>query len=228
MASPVFAAVVAVLLAAALLQAHALPTTRSPTPSAGPVRAGIMYEGWHGPAVAGLRDPATTITIERLLRSNGTLTFKDAAAGVDESVSMNFYFHKEPADGFYCIYRKRDGESAGPIPDCANITATLTRHAAMLSGNGLDFVVCDSTNIQSTGAAADMLQLRPFEVLAEEWLALRRRGVQTPQIAIWQNLQDPNGNLWRAYADGVYSNKTWAQPNLLLHSPRPLHHMLPF
>ena len=64
----------------------------------------------------------------------------------------------------------------------------------------------DSTNIQSTGAAADALQLRPWEVVGEEWLALRKAGHKTPAIAIWQNLQDPAGNLWREYVNGAYSD----------------------
>lgn len=76
----------------------------------------------------------------------------------------------------------------------------------MLTGVGVDFIVADSTNIQSTGAAADALQLRPWEVMGEEWLALRRLGIRTPKIAIWQNLQDPNGNLWESYVNGAYSD----------------------
>lgn len=59
----------------------------------------------------------------------------------------------------------------------------------MLVAAGIDFVVADSTNIQSTGQAADALQLRPFEVMLEEWSALRAKGIPTPQVAIWQNLQ---------------------------------------
>lgn len=170
-----------------------------------------MYEAWHGPAVAGLKDPTTALTVERVLQSNGQRKMADMAAGIDLGTAMNFYFHKEPADGFYCIYRKRTNEAKGPIPDCSNITATLTRHAAMLTAASVDFVVADSTNVQNKGTGADLLQLRPFEVLAEEWLGLRQSGVPTPSLAIWQNLQDPNGDLWRAYVDegGVYTNPAY-------------------
>lgn len=81
-------------------------------------------------------------------------------------------------------------QQVGALPqDCDNITETLTRHAAMLVAAGIDFVVADSTNIQSTGKAADALQLRPFEVMLEEWSALRAKGIPTPKVAIWQNLQ---------------------------------------
>ena len=38
----------------------------------------------------------------------------------------------------------------------------------------------------------------------QEWLQLRAKGIKTPQIAIWQNLHDPTGNLWKAYVDGEY------------------------
>ena len=67
----------------------------------------------------------------------------------------------------------------------SGISATLARHAEMLTGAGIDFIVADSTNAQSTGAMADALQLRPWEVVAEEWLALRKQGTPTPKIAIW-------------------------------------------
>ena len=81
-------------------------------------------------------------------------------------------------------------KQVGALPDdCDNITATLTRHASMLTEVGVDFAVADSTNIQSTGKAADALQLRPFEVMLEEWSALRAKGIATPKLAIWQNLQ---------------------------------------
>ena len=79
----------------------------------------------------------------------------------------------------------------------------------MLIGAGVDFIVVDSTNIQTAGSAADALQLRPWEVLAEEWLALRRQGVATPKIAIWHNLQDPNGDLWQSYVHGAYSDPAY-------------------
>ena len=49
-------------------------------------------------------------------------------------------------------------------------------------------------------------QLRPWEVLGEEWLALNKAGTVTPKIAIWQNLQDPAGDLWEAYVNGSYSD----------------------
>lgn len=46
-------------------------------------------------------------------------------------------------------------------------------------------------------------------MLAEEWLALRKAGRATPQIAIWQNLQGDGGNLWREYIEGEYADPAY-------------------
>lgn len=64
--------------------------------------------------------------------------------------------------------------------------------------------------MQHTGPGGDVLQLRPFEVLLEEWAALREAGFPTPQVAIWQNLQDPTGDLWRVYTDTIYNNPAYS------------------
>lgn len=163
-------------------------------------QVGMMYEGWHAHAYFGKGE--SRLTLEDVVRSNGTLALSDMAP---DSTADGFYWHVEPEDGFYCIYRKRSNESEGCLPDCPNITGTLTRHANMLTGAGVDFVVADSTNFFITGDDADCFQLRPFEVLAEEWLNLRMAGVSTPRIAIWQNIQDPSGDLWEAYLS-TYEN----------------------
>ena len=170
----------------------------------------VRYEGWHAPAVSGLKDAASALTVERVLRSNGSVTMQDMAHGIDLDAAMGFYYQKQPIDGFYCIYRKRANESKGVVPDCLNISSTLHRHAQMLNDVNVSFVVADSTNIVDSGPVADVLQLRPFEVLAEEWLAMREQGLPTPQISIWQQLA-PGSNLWRAYVDqgGVYNNSAY-------------------
>ena len=46
----------------------------------------------------------------------------------------------------------------------------------------------------------------PTKVLFEEFFLLRQRGLPTPQIAVWQNIDDPNGDLWLKFVDGVYAN----------------------
>jgi hypothetical protein len=173
------------------------------------VEVGMMYEGWHAPAYFG-RNPGTNATVEGVIRSNGTLPLSVVLPTSPKA--QGFWFHKQPAGGFYCIYRKRSTEntSSAGLPDCPGITETLTRHAKLLTAAGVDFIVADSTNLQNTGGFADAIQLRPWEVLAEEWLALRKKGVATPAIAIWQNLQDPTGSLWEKYINGAYSNPAYA------------------
>ena len=76
----------------------------------------------------------------------------------------------------------------------------------------------DSTNIQSAGAAADALQLRPFEVVGEEWQKLRQQNnISTPQITIWQNLQNADGNLYKEYLkiyrDPAYADLIYRDPH---------------
>ena len=198
--------------------------------AAGMPSVGIMYEGWHAPAVQAIEDcdgcARPALTIEAVLRSNGTLSLADAYARRNGSIAAGFQFHKEPLDGFYCMYRKRasDAHGATGLRDCRNISATAARHAQMLTSAGIDFVVVDSTNIQSDSEFGDAIQLRPFEVLAEEWHALRLRGESTPQIAIWQNLQDPNGTLWKRFVDArsVYANASYGDTgsDLLLRDGR--------
>jgi len=144
---------------------------------------GMMYEGWHAPAYFGRAGNPTNITVEDVIRSNGSLSMQSAEP--TSAAAMSFFWHKEPIDGFYCIYRKRSTENVSScgLPDCPGITATMQRHAAMLTDVGVDFIVADSTNIQTQGAAADALQLRPWNVVGEEWLNLRQQGIPTPKIA---------------------------------------------
>ena len=71
------------------------------------VRVGMMYEGWHGPSFFGRG--SSGLTVGAVLASNGTLTMADIQdAGMNTSQAMNFYWHTEPQDGFYCIYRARE------------------------------------------------------------------------------------------------------------------------
>jgi hypothetical protein len=55
--------------------------------------------------------------------------------------------------------------------------------------------------------ASDVLQLRPTEVLFEEWAKLRKKGVKTPQIAVW-NAIPAGATQWSAfmklYSDAAY------------------------
>ena len=115
---------------------------------------------------------------------------------------------------------------------CPNITGVATQHAKWLTDAGFDYVTVDITNWPVTGFIGsstsipnnDITILRPLEVLAEEWLKLRQKGIQTPSIAAWpsancntkgicmgtKNESQPGGNgqyaMWRWILDEFYNN----------------------
>lgn len=171
--------------------------------------AGILYEGWHGFAANALRVitqemHGQAITVEQVIRSNGNLTLNDMLAKYNMvQASDGFYYHAQPELGFYCIYRKRPGQD-GIIPDCPNITQTLTRHADQLLAANIDFITVDSTNLGGLDNESDVIQLRPIEVIFEEWAALRAAGAKTPAITVWPCIP-PGGTLWQNYL-ALYNN----------------------
>jgi hypothetical protein len=164
-------------------------------------RVGMFYLAWHAPPASVM----PTLTIEDLVRSDGAKKLADVMPG-REGDAMSFFYHVKPKLGFYCIYRARSGET-GHVPDCANIETTLTTHAAQLIAAGVDHVVLDATNLTSLDRASDLLQLRPIEVLFEEWAKLRGKGVKTPQIAVWHAI--PKGSTqWTGYQK-IYANPAY-------------------
>ena len=104
------------------------------------------------------------------------------------------------------------------MPDCANITQTLAQHAQMLLAAGIDYVALDATNLQDWPSdQSDLVQLRPTEVLFEEWAALRRANISTPRIVVW-NKAATGAVLWQQYLQRLYNNPTCA--DLLVTNPR--------
>ena len=183
-------------------------------------RVGIMYEGWHAPACQALLVNTITspISIEQVIRNMSTLTVEEAEDQYNGQ-SFAFTYHTIPENGPYCIYKKRPNETEGYVPDCLNITGTLTMHANMLMEAGIDYVVADATNLPSPGpmqppacpdCQGDLLQLRPIEVLFEEWALLRSQGVQTPQIAVWQTIAGPDPTEWWYMLQRLYLNASYA------------------
>jgi hypothetical protein len=73
----------------------------------------------------------------------------------------------------------------GLIPDCLNITQTLTQHATWLTEAGVDYIALDATNLDQFSSFSDLIQLRPAQVVFEEWSALRKNGTATPQVVAW-------------------------------------------
>ena len=167
-------------------------------------RVGMFYLVWHAPAATAQREVAakggTPLTIEDVLRSGGASKLGDVVDkwGVAGD-AMGFYWNARPKLGFYCLYRARAGET-GWVPDCPDIEATAARHAEQLVAAGVDFIVIDATNLTGLDRASDLLQLRPTEVLFEEWKKLRAAGKKTPQIAVW-NAIDAGALQWRKFLD---------------------------
>lgn len=118
---------------------------------------------------------------------------------------------------------------------CPNITGVATQHAAWLTQAGFDYVAVDITNWPVTGNINEtttvlnneMAILRPLQVLAEEWLALRAQGIPTPSIVAWptaacggDNTKGPvclgtkdDGSqyaMWRWILDEFYNNPAYA------------------
>lgn len=183
-------------------------------------RVGMFYLVWHAPAATAMQTIAskggTQLTIEDVIRSNGAHSYSDIYEkyGV-EGDAMALYWNVRPKLGFYCIYRARPGET-GWVPDCPNIETTLATHAAQLIAAGVDHVVVDGTNLTGTDRAGDLLQLRPTEVLFEEWAKLRAAGKKTPQIAVWNAV--PAGATQWSKLLSLYQNP--AYDGLVLHDKK--------
>jgi hypothetical protein len=176
----------------------------------------MFYLGWHQPAYTAVQATAAlgkpVLTVEDVLRSRTDIgappgpvySYSDilAANGL-EGVAASFYYQATTAGGPYCLVHKRSpGDlnyepthegtyGSGPVPDCPLYAETLARQAAQLTGAGVDFVVTDSTNLSEYDAFSDAIQLRPFEVMMEEWRKLRAKGIKTPDLAAWQRLAAP-------------------------------------
>lgn len=71
------------------------------------------------------------LTTETVLRAAGALSFDDVYGPYGLSADI---FGVQPELGFYCLWSARPGDPppSPPMPDCANITATATQHAAWL------------------------------------------------------------------------------------------------
>jgi hypothetical protein len=177
-------------------------------------RVGIFYHAWHAYASDAIRQrpPAERYTIETSVRDDARTPFGMLHAHGLAGEAGNFHYHVEPTLGFYCLYRERPGEAPYPgvhaITPCPNIAEVAEAHARLLWDAGVDFVFVDLTNLPTMSPFADVLGLRPLEVLAEEWAALRARGVMTPQLAAWLPLAPVAAGetpMWQAVLVSVYA-----------------------
>jgi hypothetical protein len=149
------------------------------------------------------------VTVEDVIRSNGTLQLADILDNHNETgPAYNFYYQATPAMGYYCWYRGGSTTEPRVAADCPNITGTLTQEAEWLTAAGVDFITMDATNLPTWSAQAEAIQVRPQEVLFEEWTALRAAGKPTPAVAAWQTIPT-GGTLWEK-AVSLYNNATTA------------------
>lgn len=150
-------------------------------------RVGIFYLTWHAYAAQAMGQvpEAERATVEQVIRGElpgfASLLYDRGLY----NAAAAFHYHQTPDPGFYCLYRARATDESPPLPDCAGISEVAAAHAAQLWDAGVDFVYVDLTNLPVLEPFADAIGLRPFEVLLEEWSALRAAGQPTPQIAAW-------------------------------------------
>jgi hypothetical protein len=104
------------------------------------------------------------------------------------NTSLLFVYMDEPSMGFYCIYRKRDNQTVGYIPDCASnftipssplLPATFLLHSSSLRFSSLLFsslrssillshyLICISSDItQTTTTHANWLNAASIDYVA--------------------------------------------------------------
>ncbi len=188
-------------------------------------RVGMFYLTWHAYAAQAITslDPGDRLVVEDVIRDSGAGFASMLYDRGLYSTAQAFHYHSEPEPGFYCLYRARDGED-GVLPDCEGTASVAATHARQLWDAGVDFVYVDLTNLPGYSEFGDALGLRPFEVLLEEWAALREAGTPTPQVAAWVPA-------WPGQADPMVPHllELYAQPRfaelLLTHQPTGQHVM---
>jgi hypothetical protein len=166
-------------------------------------------------------------TVEDVL-NNATLRLADSAWRYQAQASspeyadayINLYQHR-PALGFYCYYRKRPNETVGYLPDCPEADNVTQTHGAEMAAIGIGYVVTDATNWdadpRNASDGSDLNQLRPTEVLAENWLAMRTAGQMTPQLGVFDmvNTGCTEPCLWWWYLSELYSNRTYLDADMV-------------
>ena len=214
-----------------------------------PHRVGVFYSGWHWGACSAVNQLAQAgqpvISVEQLLESRSEDGSASGVGGQFEQLLLsnnmtglaaNFYYQHFPAGGAYCIVHQRQpGDinynashegmvGAYSAPDCPNYAQTVQRQAQQMVAAGIDYVIVDGTNIPSYDPFSDGIQLRPFEVLVQEFTALRAQGIATPEVAMWQRFPDnptpaSDGGDWGyRHVLNVYNDPAYQQ--VLMHDAK--------
>jgi len=119
---------------------------------------------------------------------------------------------------FYCFYAPRPGED--PImPACPDIPYHARRQSSLMRAAGIDYVLQDASNYgpwdpslpHGGDVVGDVRQLRPFEVLVDEWRSLRDAGEATPSVGVFNRVSSSSRDaMWRVYLDRFYENATFS------------------
>lgn len=125
----------------------------------------ILYSVWFNPVVSASGSP-TPPDISTVFD-----TANAAATAPAWGPLGAFHYWSQPAGGYY---RSDD-------------RAVIRRHMAQLQSAGVDFIVVDNSNADSTWPAAyyDDLFLDPVRVLLDEMLEMRSEGLDTPHVVFW-------------------------------------------
>ena len=191
----------------------------APAPASSPV-VSLLFEAWQAYAANAtatvVGQGGTPLSVEAVIRSNGSLVLADVwdKYGV-APLTQGFFWQEQPLLGWYCLYRKRWDEATGVLPDCANITGTVSQQTAWFAQSGVDFITADGTNLCTPSPFADAIQTRPMEVLFEEFGALRAAGFTTPAISAWQRAV--TGCTLHTQILGIYNNASHGQHSLCAH-----------
>jgi hypothetical protein len=156
--------------------------------------------------------------MDDVVLSDGALKYADSIWRYTPNASFPtwegaLFMSHEPALGMYCYFRRRANETWDRygMADCPESSHVLQTHAAELSAAGFDFIAPDATNWcqDPTDASngADLNQLRPTEVLAEEWANMRLRGEATPALSTYDQVND-GCVLFRWYLSEIFNNET--------------------
>jgi hypothetical protein len=140
----------------------------------------ILYSVWFNPVVTTSGTPLPN-DISRIYEAAN-------AAGTAPSWGPlgAFHYWDEPAGGYY---RSDD-------------RAVIRRHMAQIQSAGIDFIIIDNSNADSSWPTAyyDELFLDPVAVLLDEMLAMRDEGLDTPHVVFWNKTSS-------AEADPAFAGK---------------------
>lgn len=125
----------------------------------------ILYSVWFNPVVSasGTPEPPDIRQIFETANAAGTAPSWGPLGA--------FHFWDEPSGGYY---RSDD-------------RAVIRRHMSQLQSAGIDFIIIDNSNADSTWPASyyDDLFLDPVAVLLDEMLEMRGEGIDTPHVVFW-------------------------------------------